>query len=556
MAGFLFGWVCTWEGSSLVMNNNLLQNMTVQKSARQGARKKRISFFSAVGALLLAVVCPVNSSAQTGPFCPDCTVLPIVHMTDAEWDVLKSDLLNQLIALEYRMSEFRYTADCAYVELNGLSSYLYDLAMNEIISWDVYYSCNTYINNTQNLLFNDIFLKSDEVLYEVQAIETQINNVILTETNVCVSCIATGGGEDDCCLCPDCELALQSLESCIYSLELLLVSIDNNVLSIKGTLESWFTKWQAQDDKLQPLIDELKPMLSNIAHFYDSFYDQTSMYSDYWSQQYDFFYDIKQGDLIAKWGRFFGDYADSTWGSDNWNDLKNVNIAMTQVLNAGEEGFRGRDGFQYLLVDYAVQKDKPYGVLEGVHDVTEEQYKTLNWFQKVAVALGRLAYPTNATTAIEGEGEELATIDAIVNDNIQGVPNKIQDVANACQTLGDKMQIMTTAAAGIMPSGSLPESITITEEKAFGKRFTIGKITFNPQPFSKVFDIFRKLATFIIYLIYAGFLWGYCKYVLRAIYVFSMWVVRAVADYGTQIHNMSQGTVSTYRSDQVGGIFD
>lgn len=500
-----------------------------------GGLKMRIKLF-----LLLA--CLFLHSSAKAVFCSECTVIQFEHISKDDYIAYYN---NQFLPmLNYLQSDFNEFQVQVNAGLNGVSStwsYMYGLYQNAIIDQNTFDNFNMYLSpvlsaleamNNYNIPYVQAGIDQVKLLADPQ-------NIAFTNSEFCVECLATGGGGGECALCLDCETALQSLDDYLSILSFQIENMQTSIDSIKSTLNLWFEKWQAQDDKLQPLIDELQPMLYNIKKYYDD-YASGEWDASTWVYLKDVIVDLSTLDIVSKWGRFFGDYYDSTFGSDNWNDIKNVNIALTYALNSGEEGFKGKDGFKYLLVDYAVQKDKPFGVNEDIKNITLNDYKYLNWFQKIAVALGRMSFDDVSEEnreKIRGLSTSTDDIQQSIEINKGYIEAKRQMLRDKLLYLGDKMEIVSQNALSIYPSGVLPEEIILFAGRQGSsvpgqKVFPLPAIKFKTAPWQGFISGFRSCLGFLYWLFYIVALVLFTRYVLGFFYRCCQWVVSAVSEFG------------------------
>lgn len=400
-------------------------------------------------------------NAQVPRFCDLCTTIDFEHMSKADFDLWVSEVYlpfsamisADVVNLNNEFSRFNFNLVNMRDELN------YFLSAG-LIDAGAYESMICYCSSLDSFSINTAsYLSTIEM--NVQGLNSIVNSVPFSNSVFCVECTATGGGgSGSCALCPNCEQALQMISASVQSIDGKLSQVGTDLQSFKTEFHDYYVKWQAQDDKLQPLIDELKPMLANIKKYYDDYYgsgwDGTT-----WSNQKKIINDMSEADLIVKWGRFFGDYVDSTFSKDSWNSLSGMAGALDWALNSGAGEKKGKDGLMSFLMDYQGSKDSPLGdsYTKPSEVLNETEYMNLNWFQRVTAALGILAFPdTNVTgkTEIDFDKEKAAA------EGVQTV------VTTLTGDLGQKMGItynsfkaVFTAFKGIIPADQLPTSVQL-----------------------------------------------------------------------------------------------
>jgi hypothetical protein len=413
--------------------------------------------------LLLLGVLP--SRAQTGPFCPDCTTIQLEHMTKAEFDLWYNNTYFPLFnvasnKVAVAVANALPMGSNAWNIYNSLEN-LYNAGMLDWLVWnDLQPYFTALFSQIDVVTFNLFFLQND-----LKDLNTSVLGVTFTNSTFCVTCTSTGGETGLCCLCPDCEASLQSIPVYCASVVDYLNTMKNDLASLKIAFDAYYVKWQAQDEKLQPLIDELKPMLANIKKYYDDYY-ASDWTSATWNNEKKIFDDIVQADLIAKWGRFFGDYASSSFSDLSWSALSGSAVALDYSLNSGLA--EGKEGLKWLLYDYNAQKGAPYASFDTLGDVGESDYKHLNWFQKVAVSLGIIAYgvTNNNHTTLDYDSLKNGASDA--GASVTSFASTFSGKVGAC---GNSFKNIFQSFAGIFPADRLPTQIQIHS----GMNFSLGQ---------------------------------------------------------------------------------
>lgn len=412
--------------------------------------------------LLLGVL----PSLAQGPFCPDCTTIQLEHISRADFDLwyantylpLSSNLRNRISTAQTKIGSV--LSEIPWIKI-GYQFQLDTGSMNTVAYGYCMETLTFGVEDPLGQAQSELTLASQSLDY----IDNSFNSIVWSNSTFCVTCSATGGGGGECGLCLSCELYLSSCSYFLDSLNTSVDSVKNDINSLKNIMDAWYLKWQAQDDKLQPLIDELKPMLANIKNYYDDYY-ASDWTSATWNKEKKILDDIVQADLIAKWGRFFGDYASSSFSDLSWSALSGTAVALDYSLNSGQA--EGKEGLKWLLYDYNSQKGAPYASFDSLGDVGESDYKHLNWFQKVAVSLGIIAYgvTNNNHTTLDYDSLKNGASDA--GASVTSFASTFSGKVGAC---GNSFKNIFQSFAGIFPADRLPTQIQIHS----GMSFSLGQ---------------------------------------------------------------------------------
>jgi hypothetical protein len=501
--------------------------------------------------LLLLGVLP--SRAQ-GPFCPDCTTIQLEHITKADYDVWLANVFYPYIysieanytELDAKINEVVSTANWSTFDLSHYwfeNGYITQEGLDRVI----------YLNNQMKSSAESALLYASNMMSDLQTLEFSVTTVAFSNSTFCVTCIAEGGGGviSECGLCPACEGYLYECASYLGSIKSVSEMQLSALNDMKNTVNAWYVKWQAQDEKLQPLIDELKPMLANIKNYYDDYY-ASDWTSATWNNQKTIYDKMIELNIIPRFGRFVGDYYDSSFNAGSWSALSASVIAFDNVLNSNDGA--GKNGFRNLLTDYNESFSKPFGDIGDIQDASISDYEALNWFQKVAVALGRLAFSTNAVVPVNQTDTDAWLSKMTDTSKTDG---KIQELSNGFSQCGVAVSSMTSSMLSVMPSSNLPEKLTIFESKAFKTKssnktmFTIGKCEFILAPWLPVFNVMRAGFGLLIYILAALFIYFYVRYVLYTIYLFTVFICRCVADLGTKVHSFDPPSTPLLKDSSV-----
>ena len=413
------------------------------------------------------VLLSIRAYAETGPFCELCQLVTVEHMTRDEYNTM-------MTAFESALGSGMTGLYAVYVtnvdnggQISALRDYVLSLIDQFLISGDYGGQILGYLDTIQaNNDANYQGLSDAWTAYDLMA--ATVRGVSFQSVEYCVTCTASGdsgdgsGDGDCCCNCPDYAPILQEMSDRIQSQSETLLSIKASLLTIQGIIESWYVKWQAQDDKLQPLIDELQPMLSNIKRFYDDYYG-SSFDSAAWDNIKTVVQAIEQKDIISDFDRLLNDYVGSSMNSAAWSSFAYTAMTWENILSTTDGFAANRTGAQTItkfLTDFSEQVERPYGSHEKLHDVTESEYKHLNWFQRVTVALGILAYPSTNTVS----NPSLVNLDDSlkVADSVKGsVTDYTGSVKDNIKGLYDSFKGVYNAFKDVIPADSFPTSIRI-----------------------------------------------------------------------------------------------
>jgi len=423
--------------------------------------------------LVLSLVCFLWGFSvrgqETGPFCDLCSLITLVHVKEADFADFKNATFSRIDYLQSQIGDLSTQQTIALDFLSSLDSYLFSLySMGNMESWE-YEEYQGIVANIRYCL-STIGEKSTSVLATVSGISTSLNDVILTSSEYCSTCTAEGSGgsgtvEGDgtcCCNCPDYAPILQEMSDRIFQQSQSLSDMKGYLLSIKTTLDAWYVKWQAQDEKLTPLIDELKPMLSNIKKYYDDYYD-SSFDSTAWSNIKKLVDGFEEKELLSDFDRLLNDYVGSSMNSAAWSAFAQTSIAWEGILTH-ETGFGDRTGagtIKEFLINYSEQVARPIGSYTKSSDITtESEWLALNWFQRITAALGIMLFPKEK----EEEEEDAVSMDQ-EEAKADEVKNKVSAVGEQVKgkvvSLYASYKSLFDSFKEIFPTDTFPTSVKI-----------------------------------------------------------------------------------------------
>lgn len=358
------------------------------------------------------VMLSISVNAQsTGPFCELCQLVTVSHITWDEYIILKA-------SVDYSISQGSMHLGSLYSQIDQMVSSMGNVSW--YMSSPGVYIPEEYMGYIQTALSDfssasgNAYYMMNDVALAFASIQSSIDSIQPLNTEYCTTCTSSGEGgegtgEGSCCNCPDYGPILEEMNNRITLLMQSVVDINGNLLSMKNTLDAWYVKWQAQDDKLQPLIDELKPMLPNIKKFYDDYYS-ADWGTATWSNIKNIVSDLTEKEIVKKWDRYYGDYFDSTMSSASWSSFGYAMGAAERVYKADTaDGKTGEQTMISVLKDWQESTKHPisesYTLPSEVPD--EKEYVTLNWFQRITAALGVIAFsPTNISNQVDLDFEE------------------------------------------------------------------------------------------------------------------------------------------------------
>lgn len=429
--------------------------------------------------LVLSLVCCLwgfcfRASAQTnGPFCDLCNLVTLKHLTEGQFESYKNDMLYNISTVLGQVQNNQYNFSELQIQFN--SAYQLLSSFYGTIDQAAYEALDAALYNVSDYIYamGENYVSAESLLNDMYG---SLNSIQLTESEYCVSCSATnnpsgGDGEGDgdgdgdggcCCNCPDYGPILEDIRARITSFEVSFNLMRLEITELKDKLLDWRLKWIAQDEKLTPILEELSPWLEKSKKFYSDYYD-ADWGSATWSNIKNIVSDITEKDIISDFDRLLNDYVGSSFSSDAWSAMAVTSLSWGRILSTSTGFGDDRTGEQTitkLLQNYSEQIERPYGSFSELHEVTEAEYKHLNWFQRVTVALGILAYPSTNSIA----NPSLGNLDnnLKIADNLNGSVSGYGDsVKEKFVSLFDSMKGVYSSFKDIVPADSFPTSIRI-----------------------------------------------------------------------------------------------
>jgi hypothetical protein len=409
------------------------------------------------------VMLAIRAHAETGPFCSLCQLVTLEHMTREEYDLMMSNVNSWLPAVRAQAQYMVDTQVSAEANLQNVYMIVFDWLSNGVINENQYNDIITQLDSFSS--FTDTASILNDINNALFTIENTINDPVFTTSEFCITCTASGEGggtgEGDCCCnCPDYGPILQEMSDRIASQTQSLLDMKSYLLSIQTTLDSWYIRWKAQDDKLLPILDELSPWLEKSKKFYTDYYD-ADWGSATWSNLKNIISDMTQKETITKLDRVLSDYVGSSMSSSSWSSLDYCLGVQKDIYDYAISDTDGKGVIKNILKDYGDSVEFPVGQSytypSEIPD--EKEWMELNWFQRITAALGVIAFSdTNIAGRVDMDFEEQQ--------------QKVEGVLTAVGGFGDGLKTeingfytsysgLFTTFSGLFPKDQFPTSLRL-----------------------------------------------------------------------------------------------